>query len=290
MDGVIVIDKPAGPTSHDMVARTRRVLDVSRIGHLGTLDPLATGVLPLVVGRATRLAQFFRNRDKVYEGRMRLGFATDSYDRTGITVGEVSDSLPGRAELELILSEFTGNLMQVPPSVSAKKVGGVKAYKLARKNIEVELPASSVQVMEFALLDYDPPYARFRVHCSGGTYVRSLVHDAGRRAGCGAHVDELRRTASGEFLEEQAVTLERLAEMQADNRLGDALVPAEKMLPEIPCYKVPPMLVAAVLTGRDFRTVPPMNAPRIKVLSHEGKLIAIADRADMGFFHPSIVL
>ena len=290
MDGVIVIDKPAGPTSHDMVARTRRVLGITRIGHLGTLDPLATGVLPLVVGRATRLAQFFRNRDKVYEGRMRLGFATDSYDRTGTMVGETSDSLPGRIELELILRELTGNLQQVPPPVSAKKVGGVKAYKLARKNIEVELPPSNVQVMEFALLDYDPPYARFRVHCSGGTYVRSLVHDAGRRAGCGAHVDELRRTASGEFLEEQAVTLERLAEMLVEDRLAEALVPAEKMLPEIPCYKVPPMIVPAVLTGRDFRTVPPMNAPRIKVLSHEGKLIAIADRADMGFFHPSIVL
>jgi tRNA pseudouridine55 synthase len=266
------------------------VLGITRIGHLGTLDPLATGVLPLVVGRATRLAQFFRNRDKVYEGRMRLGFATDSYDRTGTMVGETSDSLPGRIELELILRELTGNLQQVPPPVSAKKVGGVKAYKLARKNIEVELPPSNVQVMEFALLDYDPPYARFRVHCSGGTYVRSLVHDAGRRAGCGAHVDELRRTASGEFLEEQAVTLERLAEMLAEDRLAEALVPAEKMLPEIPCYKVPPMIVPAVLTGRDFRTVPPMNAPRIKVLSHEGKLIAIADRADMGFFHPSIVL
>jgi tRNA pseudouridine55 synthase len=290
MDGVLIIDKPTGPTSHDIVARTRRVLGITRIGHLGTLDPLATGVLPLVVGRATRLAQFFRNRDKVYEGRMRLGFATDSYDRSGTVVGEVSDSLPDHAELDLIFREFTGNIQQVPPPVSAKKIGGVKAYKLARKNIEVDLPASNIQVMEFALLDYQPPYARFRVHCSGGTYVRSLVHDAGRRAGCGAHVDELRRTASGEFLEEQAVTLERLAEMQAEDRLAEALVPAEKMLPEIPCYKVPPMIVPAVLTGRDFRTVPPMNAPRIKVLSHEGKLIAIADRADMGFFHPSIVL
>jgi tRNA pseudouridine55 synthase len=290
MDGVIVLDKPIGPTSHDMVARTRRVLGIKRIGHLGTLDPLATGVLPLVVGRATRLAQFFRNRDKTYEGRMRLGFATDSYDCTGTRVGETSDSMPEGAELELIFRELTGNLQQVPPPVSAKKVGGVEAYKLARKNIEVELPPSNVQVMEFSLLDYEPPYARFRVHCSGGTYVRSLVHDAGRRAGCGAHVDELRRTASGEFMIEQAVTLEHLAELLTEDRAADALVPAEKLLPEVPCYKVPPMLVNVVLTGRDFRTVPPVNAPRIKVLSHEGKLIAIADRADMGFFHPSIVL
>jgi len=290
MDGVIVIDKPAGPTSHDIVAYTRRVIGIKRIGHLGTLDPLATGVLPLIVGRATRLAQFFRNRDKVYEGRMRLGFATDTYDRTGTAIGETSDFLPERAELELIFREFTGNIQQVPPRVSAKKIGGVEAYKLAREHMEVELPASKVLVMEFTLLDYEPPYARFRVHCAGGTYVRSLVHDAGRRAGCGAHVDELRRMASGEFLEEQAVTLERLAELQTENRLAEALVPVEEMLPEIPCYKVPPMLVPSVRSGRDFRPAPPMNAPRIKVLSHEGRLIAIADQGNMGFFHPSIVL
>ncbi len=290
MDGVLVIDKPAGCTSHDVVARTRRILGLKRIGHLGTLDPLATGVLPLVVGRATRLAQFFRGRDKVYEGRMRLGFATDSYDRSGACIGEITDDLPDRAELELICREFTGALQQVPPPVSAKKIGGVEAYKLARKKMDVDLPPSSVHVMEFTILDFDAPFARFRVHCSGGTYVRSLVHDLGRRAGCGAHVDELRRTASGEFLDEQAVTLERLAELVAENRVAEALVPAEKMLPEIPCYKVPPMVVPAVLSGRDFRTVPPMNSPVIKVLSHEGKLIAMADRADMGFFHPSIVL
>jgi tRNA pseudouridine55 synthase len=290
VDGVLVIDKPAGCTSHDVVQHARRVLGVSRIGHLGTLDPMATGVLPLVIGKATRLAQFFKNRDKVYEGRMRLGFATDTYDRTGKQVGEVETSLPERAELDVAFRELTGTFQQIPPAVSAKKVAGVESYKLARKNEQVELAPVEVTVHEFTMLDFEPPYVRFRIHCSGGTYVRSLVHDAGRRVGCGAHVDELRRTASGEFRADVAVTLERLAELQADGRVAEAMVAVETMLPEFPCYKVPPMLVGAVLSGRDFRTVPPVNAPRVKVLSHEGRLLAIADRKDMGFFHPSIVL
>lgn len=290
MDGVLVIDKPAGCTSHDIVQRARRVLGLSRIGHLGTLDPMATGVLPLVIGKATRLAQFFRNRDKVYEGRMRLGYATDSYDRTGRQVGEESTSLPDRAELELAFRELTGTFEQIPPAVSAKKVGGVESYKLARKNEQVELQPVEVTVHEFAMLSFDAPYAGFRIHCSGGTYVRSLVHDAGRKCGCGAHVDELRRTASGEFRIEDAVTLDRLTELQAEGRVAEAMVAVETMLPEFPCYKVPAMLVGAVLSGRDFRTVPPVNAPRVKVLSHEGRLLAIAERKDMGFFHPSIVL
>ncbi len=290
MDGVIVLDKPAGFTSHDAVQKSRRILGIKRIGHLGTLDPLATGVLPLVVGRATRLAQFFRYRDKVYQGVMRLGFSTDTYDRTGEPTKPEEPANVSREEIEVVFREFTGRLQQVPPPVSAKKVGGVEAYKLARKNQPVELEPVAVEVMEFALLEFNPPHVHFRVHCSGGTYVRSLVHDAGRRLTCGAHVAELRRLASGEFTEEHARTPEQLAALVAEGRGAEALVPAEKLLPEFPAYKLPPAVVTSVLHGRDFRTVPPLNAAHIKVLAPDGRLLAIADRGQMGFFHPAIVL
>ncbi len=290
MDGVLVLDKPEGFTSHDAVAKTRRILGLKRIGHLGTLDPLATGVLPLVVGRATRLAQYFRDREKVYEGSMRLGFATDTYDRSGTpTTPEIEPQVTSD-EIELSFREFTGEYDQAPPPVSAKKVGGVKAYKLARQNKPVELAPVPVQVKEFTLLRWEPPLAYFRVHCSGGTYVRSLAHDVGRRLGCGAHIQELRRTASGEFTEAEAVTLERLAELQAEGRATEALFSAEKLLPEFPVYRLPPAAVSAVLHGRDFRTYPQVPWLRIKVLSPEGRLLAIADRGSAGFFHPSVVL
>mgnify|MGYP002153796782 CR=1 FL=1 len=290
MDGVLVLDKPAGITSHDAVMQARKILGIRRIGHLGTLDPIATGVLPLVVGRATRLAQFFRDRDKTYEGTMRLGFATDTYDRTGKPTTPPLDPQASSAELEVVFQELSGEYNQQPPPISAKKVGGVEAYKLVRRNQPVQLPPVHVHVKEFTLQGWEPPLLRFRLRCSGGTYVRSLVHDVGRRLGCGAHVCELRRLASGEFTEKEALTLERLRELQAQGRTQEALAPAEELLPEFPPYKLPPAAVAAVLHGRDFRTFPPLNWPRIKVLGPDGRLLAIAERGTAGFYHPAIVL
>lgn len=290
MDGVLVLDKPAGITSHDAVVQARKALSIKRIGHLGTLDPLATGVLPLVVGRATRLAQFFRDREKVYCGSMRLGFATDSYDRTGTPTTPEMPVNVSAEEVELVFRELTGEYDQQPPPISAKKVKGVPAYKLARRQEAVELPPVRVQVKEFVLLAWEPPVAGFRVRCSGGTYVRSLVHDAGRKLGCGAHVAELRRAASGEFTESQAVTVARLRELEKEQRAAEALVPAEQLLPEFPAYKLPPAVVDAVLHGREFRPYPPVPWPRIKVLAPDGRLLAIAERASAGFYHPFIVL
>ncbi len=290
MDGVLVIDKPAGITSHDAVLRVRRMLGIQRVGHLGTLDPIATGVLPMVVGRATRLAQFFRNRDKVYEGILRLGFFTDTYDRTGKPTSEEQPVNVTGDEVEMAFRELTGEYEQMPPPISAKKIHGVEAYKLARQNVAVELPAVLVQVKELALLAMELPRLRFRVRCSGGTYVRSLVDDVGRKLGCGAHVEELRRLASGEFTEAQALTLEKLAELKEQGSAAEALAPAEHLLPEFPSYKVPPALVGGVLNGRDFRTYPPLSAERIKVLGPDGRLLAIAERGQLGFYHPGIVL
>jgi tRNA pseudouridine55 synthase len=290
MDGVLVVDKPAGITSHDAVIKVRKILGIKRIGHLGTLDPLATGVLPLVVGRATRLAQFFREREKVYAGVMRLGFATDTYDRLGEPITPEVEPDATLEEVEAVFRELSGEHEQQPPPVSAKKVGGVAAYKLVRRNQPVELPLVRVRVQEFALESLELPQARFRVRCSGGTYVRSLIHDAGRRLGCGAHITELRRLASGEFSEREAITLERLRELHEAGRASEALVAAETLLPEFPPYKLPPAAVGDVLHGRDFRPFPPVAWPRIKVLAPNGQLLAIAERASAGFYHPSIVL
>ena len=223
MNGVLIVDKPLGPTSHDVVARVRRAIGISRIGHTGTLDPLATGVLPLVVGRATRLAQFLTADEKEYVAGIRLGVATATYDAEERLVpnetGEPVLFLPVRhrpafteAELREALTDFTGTYWQVPPPFSAKKVGGRPAYELARRQKAVELKAVEVTVRELELVRYDDGLALVRVVCSSGFYVRSLANDFGRRLGCGAHLESLRRTRAGEFHGHQAVPLSLIQE------------------------------------------------------------------------------
>jgi tRNA pseudouridine55 synthase len=212
MNGVIVINKPAGMTSHDVVNRVRRILNEKSVGHLGTLDPMATGVLPLVVGRMTRLAQFYTMSDKSYEGEIRFGFSTDTYDADGERVGDAHETNLGLEQIREAASEFVGRIQQVPPSFSAKKVQGVPAYKLARKNKEVELKAVEVEVKSFECFHCSDDRVRFRTEVSSGTYVRSIAHELGQRLGVGAHLSALRRTASGEFCIEDAVTLEQLGE------------------------------------------------------------------------------
>src|SRR5262249_36761822 len=176
MDGILVVDKPEGITSHDVVNRLRRLTGIRRIGHLGTLDPIATGVLPVALGRATRLAQFFLRRDKTYEAVIRFGFATDTYDRAGRPAGEEKPVDLKGEKLEEMMAAYRGEFEQAPPPVSAKKVQGVAAYKLARKNQPVELRPVMVRVDEFELLEIDSPRARVRVRCSAGAYLRALAH------------------------------------------------------------------------------------------------------------------
>src|SRR5215469_1171058 len=226
MDGVIVVDKAAGWTSHDVVARFRRIARTQRGGHLGTLDPIATGVLPLVVGRATRLAQFYLHGDKVYEAVVRFGWSTTTYDRAGEPSSEKQSVQLAAASVEPLLERFRGEFLQVPPPVSAKKVAGKRAYKLARMNVAVRLEPVKVQVYELTLQSVERDRARLRAHCSGGTYVRPIAHDLGQALGCGAHLDELRRTASSEFGIAQARTIEQLESLAAAERLLDALIPA----------------------------------------------------------------
>lgn len=286
---MIVVDKPAGWTSHDVVNRMRRLANTKKVGHLGTLDPMATGVLPVVIGKATRLQQFFVRNEKVYEGVIRFGFATDSYDRDGTpTTPERTDFVPTVIGLEPLLDAFRGTFDQTPPPVSAKKVGGKKAYEFARQNIAVELKPVTVTVSALDLLSVDGQRARIRMACSAGTYVRSVAHELGIAAGCGAHLDDLRRIQSGDFNIDQARTLEQL---EAD--LASALIPAANLLPDFATEIVDATTVGMIRQGREFRVSPFRVrdiAQNLKAVSETGELVAIAKASAPNLYHPFLVL
>jgi tRNA pseudouridine55 synthase len=218
MNGVIILDKPAGWTSHDVVNRMRRILGQRSIGHLGTLDPLATGVLPLVTGSLTRLAQFYISSEKTYEGVIRFGFATNTYDADGDPIGEPLSVNLTLDELQKTAAQFVGLIQQVPPPFSAKKIHGVPAYKLARKQQEVVLKPVQVEIKEFTILSVEADRAHFRARVSSGTYMRSVAHEMGQRLGPGAHLETLRRTAVAEFNITQAHTIEEIESHKNDSR------------------------------------------------------------------------
>jgi tRNA pseudouridine55 synthase len=293
VDGLITVDKPQGWTSHDVVNKLRRIAGTKKVGHLGTLDPMATGVLPLVIGRATRLAQFFTRNEKVYEGTIRFGFSTDSYDADGTPSGDPQPVNFDEAGLQLWLDRFRGDLEQTPPPISAKKIGGKKAYELTRANIAVELKPVSVTVFELALLSFDGLDAKVRIHSTAGTYVRSIAHDLGQIAGCGAHLSALRRTASGDFKIESARTLDELAALSIEGRLSEALVPAAKLLPDFPAEMVDAITAGRIRQGRDFHVSPFRGSPGarfVKAISHEGTLVAIGEAKLPNIYHPVLVL
>jgi tRNA pseudouridine55 synthase len=293
LDGIIVVDKPEGWTSHDVVAKMRGIVRTRRIGHLGTLDPIATGVLPMVVDRATRLAQFYTRSDKIYEGAVRFGWSTNTYDRAGEPTSAKRDVTVNAAELEALLEQFRGEIMQTPPQVSAKKVDGKRAYELARRSVELALAPVRVSIYELTLLGVDGAVARLRAHCSGGTYLRSLAHDLGRLMGCGAHLEDLRRTASAEFEIGEARTLEQLQSLAADDRLLDAIVPAEKILPGMPNVYVDDATVALIRHGRNFPASPFRSdaaSRHVKALTRQGDLVAIGEAVLPNLYHPVVVL
>jgi tRNA pseudouridine55 synthase len=291
--GVIVVDKPEEWTSHDVVAKMRRIAGTRKIGHLGTLDPIATGVLPLVIGRATRLAQFYTRSDKIYEGVVRFGWSTDTYDRAGVPTSEKREVELTAAALEPCLEKFRGAFLQTPPPVSAKKVGGRRAYELARNAVAVALEPVPVEVYELTPLSIEGADARLRAHCSGGTYLRSIAHELGAAMGCGAHLHQLRRTASAEFEISQARTLPQLEALAAAERLLDAFVPVADLLPGFPAVFVDDLTVAQIRNGRNFaasafRAQP--AARHVKALNRQNELIAIGEAVLPHVFHPVVVL
>ncbi len=293
MDGIIVVDKPREWTSHDVVNRIRRLTNTRKVGHLGTLDPGATGVLPLVIGRATRLAQFYTKNDKIYEGVIYFGYATDTYDADGERIGpEVGVNLDP-AELEAVLDRFRGEFAQMPPPVSAKKIAGKPAYELVRKHQLVELQPVRITVRSLEVLGLDGHQAKIRLHCTAGTYVRSIAHDAGQALGCGAHLRDLRRIASGEFRIEQARTLEELGALAEQGRLTEALIPAAQLLPEFPAHVVDLVTAAHIRQGRDFRVSPfhvRAGARFVKAITGDGQLLAIGEVRLPNVYHPVLVV
>ena len=222
IDGLLVIDKPEGLTSHDVVQQVRRWAGQRRVGHLGTLDPLATGLLPLALGEATKLSQLLTHGDKAYRGRIRLGIETNTYDREGEVVRECDGPWPDREQLEKVLDAFRGTLQQVPPPFSARKQGGEKAYERARRGEVVELEPREITIGRLELLDYEAPLFAIEVECSAGTYLRSLAHDIGGQLGLGAHLWDLCRTRSGPFVLEQALPLAELEERGRERILSMA--------------------------------------------------------------------
>jgi tRNA pseudouridine55 synthase len=212
-DGALLIDKPAGPTSHDVVDALRRHLGLKRVGHSGTLDPNATGLLILLLGRATKLSERLMASDKVYEGMIKLGEATNTFDADGELTGSLPVPLLTLDELNAEAAPFVGDLLQTPPMVSAAKVGGVPLYKLARKGLEVERKPRLVHIYNLRFTRYEEPLASFRIACTKGTYVRSIAHDLGQRIGCGAHLAALRRTDIGRFGVADALPLAKALEL-----------------------------------------------------------------------------
>lgn len=298
LSGVLVVDKPSGPTSHDVVARVRRALRTRRIGHTGTLDPLATGVLPLVVGRATRLASLYSGAAKTYVAGVRLGAATETYDAASLA-GPPPPPPPGidAATIEAALGEFRGTRLQAPPAYSAKKINGVAAYTLARRNEAVQPKAVAVTAFRLELLSCTSGLASVAVECSAGYYVRSLAHDLGTRLGCGAHLETLRRVRSGPFDEGASVPLEEI------ERAGEAaarhLVSLGDLLPELPAVILTERGARRASHGNDVegadvaREQPAASRAaglRWRLLDEAGGLIGIAERRATGVLHPAIVL
>jgi tRNA pseudouridine55 synthase len=265
----------------------RGIAGTRRVGHLGTLDPIATGVLPVMIGQVTRLAQFWDRSEKTYETVIRFGFATSTYDRAG-DAGPATTPSFSEADLEAALEPLRGEIMQVPPPVSAKKVNGVPAYKLARKNESVELAAVKVTIFELALLSFDGERARLKVHCSAGTYIRAIAHELGIQLGCGAHVEELVRTQAGSFRIEQAWTLEKL-----QGHVEEAVLPAAELLPQFPPVYVDDNTVTQIRQGRDFAVSAfraNVGSEHVKAIDRDGRLIAIGRIALPHVYHPVIVL
>lgn len=292
MDGAIILDKPAGITSFLAVRKVRGLLGGGKVGHLGTLDPLGTGVLPLLVGRATRLAQFYLGHKREYVADVRFGWATSTYDAQGEIVGKKSEVALDAAGLEQSLDMFRGKIHQIPPPVSAKKVDGVRAYKLARTKRRVELEPVGVEIHELELLGIADTVATLRCLCSAGTYMRSLAHEVGVRMGCGAHVAALRRTQVGDFRVDDAFTLEALEAMRVDDRLEDALIAPTQLLPELPVHRVDAAVASRIGHGHDFQ-VSPFGACReaqlVKAVGPDGRLLCLGKAVSPLLFHPLVV-
>ena len=290
LNAVMVVDKPQGWTSHDVVARMRRILGERSIGHLGTLDPMATGVLPLVIGKFTRLAQFYQDSEKEYEGTIRFGYATDTYDADGEAVPPVQEVKVTVEEVSTVSASFLGVQQQVPPPFSAKKIQGVPAYKLARKKKEVSLAPVQVEVRSLKITQLVGDRCRFRCRVSSGTYVRSLAHELGQKLGCGAHLATLRRTRVAEFGLEDAHSLDEITDVAAGAGRDGLFFHIRRMLPQIPNVTADNETVGKIRHGRTVNLAEFSGAKWVKVFAGQDELVCLASRVAGSLFHPKVVL
>jgi tRNA pseudouridine55 synthase len=276
--GFLVVDKPRGRTSHDIVDAARRWLGTRRVGHLGTLDPLATGVLPLAIREATKLVPFLEGGAKAYAGVIRLGLVTDTLDAEGEVLRRHVGPLPDEAELRAALTRFVGEIEQIPPMFSAVKRGGVPLHRLARRGLEVERAPKRVRIDRLALVKYAPPDVEVEVDCSAGTYVRALAADLGEALGCGAHLASLRRTRSGPFSEAQSLTEELLAREAEQGTLVRRLIPAFQPL-GFPVLRLSAEEVRRLVHGEEIEAAALPLAPgdRVSALDPQGELVAVLE-------------
>ncbi|MGO9319078.1 MAG: tRNA pseudouridine(55) synthase TruB [Terracidiphilus sp.] len=291
MNGLLVIDKPAGMTSHDVVGVLRRITGERSIGHLGTLDPMATGVLPLLLGKFTRLAQYFTSAEKSYTGTIRFGFATDTYDAEGEPAGPDSKPALTLDQVRMAASRFHGEMEQTPPPFSAKKIAGTPAYKLAREGKPVELKAIAVRIHSFEIVALDGAEASFTMTISAGGYVRAVAHQLGQELGCGAHLSSLRRTQAGVFTLAEAHTLDELQPLAGNAIALEALcIHPRSLLPEMPSVTGDAPALGRLRNGAQANLPEFSNAPLVKVFADQNELVGIAKRVAGTLFQPVMVL
>lgn len=290
INGILNINKPTGKTSHDVVNLVRRYSKQRRVGHAGTLDPLAAGVLPVCLGQATRVSPFFLTMNKTYVARIKLGTATDTYDAEGTVTNQMDPSDVTQAEVEEILPQFTGVILQKPPVYSALKHQGKRLYQLTRAGIEVETKPRKVEVFRLALLQWQPPYFTIEVECGKGTYIRSLSHDIGQRLGCGAHISSLTRTAYGPFNLHDSITPDKLDDAFRNNCWKDLLYPPDTVLERYPASIVSQEQERTIKNGRPVSLEDTDTDEFRRVYSPEGHFIALLRfQAESGVWQPKLV-
>jgi len=290
VNGLLIIDKSAAMTSHDVVACVRRFTGESSIGHLGTLDPMATGVLPLLLGKYTRLAQFFGSMDKTYTGSIRFGFSTNTYDSDGVA------SSPQRAvqltldQVRDVAGHFQGDMDQVPPVFSAKKVDGKPAYQSAREGKAVVLKPVRIRILHFEITGLTGDTADFVMSVSAGGYVRSVAHEMGEKLGCGAHLSSLRRTHAGPFTLEDSLTFDQMSAMPNVEALEQSMPHPRNILPDLPCVGADEITSGRIRNGGAVNLPDFSSAPLVKIFSGQKSLLAIGKRIAGTLFQPMVVL
>jgi len=289
INAVLIANKPSGMTSHDVVNIVRRLFDMRRVGHTGTLDPMATGVLVMLLGPATRLSQFMTHDEKCYRGTIRLGVETSTYDADG-EVAAVKHVEVGLAEIQAAVARFQGDIKQIPPMYSALKVHGQKLYTLARQGKTVERQPRAVTIHHIAVLAWHPPDLFVDVRCSAGTYIRSLAHDIGEVLGCGAHLRTLTRTASHGFALAESHTLDALGTLSREGNLMSVLLPPRAVLGQARAVNLTEAQVTAVRYGQKIALPMAEQAPVLQALDSNGDLVAIMVPADSGYWRPKVAM